>query len=121
MRYLNITLINYIGIYNGMGINEISIDFTKCKSNKILISGINGAGKSTLMKAINLFPDSNSDFIPDKEARKIIDVIDEGMIYRIQYIHPYKNSRSTTKAYIAKYIVLKVSLSNKQQKPSTSL
>ena len=104
MRYLNITLINYIGIYNGMGINEISIDFTKCKSNKILISGINGAGKSTLMKAINLFPDSNSDFIPDKEARKIIDVIDEGMIYRIQYIHPYKNSRSTTKAYIAKYI-----------------
>ena len=87
-----------------MGINEISIDFTKCKSNKILISGINGAGKSTLMKAINLFPDSNSDFIPDKEARKIIDVIDEGMIYRIQYIHPYKNSRSTTKAYIAKYI-----------------
>ena len=104
MRYLNITLINYIGIYNGMGINEISIDFTKCRSNKILISGINGAGKSTLMKAINLFPDSNSDFIPDKEARKIIDVIDEGMIYRIQYIHPYKNSRSTTKAYIAKYI-----------------
>ena len=104
MRYLNITLINYIGIYNGMGINEISIDFTKCRSNKILISGVNGAGKSTLMKAINLFPDSNSDFIPDKEARKIIDVIDEGMIYRIQYIHPYKNSRSTTKAYIAKYI-----------------
>lgn len=104
MRYLNITLINYIGIYNGMGINEISIDFTKCRTNKILISGINGAGKSTLMKAINLFPDSNSDFIPDKEARKIIDVIDEGMIYRIQYIHPYKNSRSTTKAYIAKYI-----------------
>ena len=104
MRYLNITLINYIGIYNGMGINEISIDFTKCRTNKILISGINGAGKSTLMKAINLFPDSNSDFIPDKEDRKIIDVIDEGMIYRIQYIHPYKNSRSTTKAYIAKYI-----------------
>jgi len=104
MKYLSIALYNYIGIYNGMGIHEINIDFTKCKSNKILISGMNGAGKSTLMKAINLFPDSNSDFIPDKEARKIIDIEDGGMIYRIQYIHPYKNSRSTTKAYIAKYI-----------------
>ena len=33
MKYLHCKFINYIGIYNGMGLTEISIDFTKCIHN----------------------------------------------------------------------------------------
>ena len=54
MRYKSIELINYAGIYNGMGLTQIKIDFTQCISNKIIIRGSNGSGKSTLMSAINL-------------------------------------------------------------------
>lgn len=105
MRYKSIELINYAGIYNGMGINQISIDFTKCISNKIIIRGSNGSGKSTLINAINPNPDSNDCFIPNVEARKNICLTNNGVDYIIRYIHPVTNSgRGTTKGYISKTI-----------------
>ena len=105
MRYKSIELINYAGIYNGMGINQISIDFTKCISNKIIIRGSNGSGKSTLINAINPNPDSNDCFIPNAEARKNICLTNNGVDYIIRYIHPVTNSgRGTTKGYISKTI-----------------
>lgn len=105
MRYKWIQLQGYIGFYNGMGLNEINIDFTKCKSNKIVIRGSNGSGKSTLMNAINVNPDSNDNFIPGMEARKNICLIDNGVEYIIRYVHPTTNNgRGTTKGYISKSI-----------------
>lgn len=106
MKYKWIHLINYIGIYNGMGLNEIKIDFTKCKTNKIIIRGDNGSGKSSLMDAINILSDPNDKFIPNMEARKSLCVIDNDIEYIIRYIHPVTNSgaRGTTKAYISKTI-----------------
>lgn len=105
MRIKWIELINYGGIYNGMGLNEIHIDFTLCKTNKIIIRGLNGSGKTTLMDAISIHPDANEYFIPNIEARKNICVIDNGIEYIIRYIHPVTNSgRGTTKAYISKFI-----------------
>ena len=53
MRYKFIELYNYAGIYNGMGINQIKIDFTKCITNKVIIRGSNGSGKSTLLKVLS--------------------------------------------------------------------
>ena len=35
MKFLNIKLTGYIGIYNGMGLNEIEIDLSKMKHNQI--------------------------------------------------------------------------------------
>ena len=106
MRYLSIELINYAGIYNGMGLNQIKIDYTRCKTNKIIIRGSNGSGKSTLMSAINPNPDSNDKFIPNQEARKNIVLFDNGIQYIIRYIHPVLNNgtRGTTKGYISKVI-----------------
>jgi len=105
MRYKSIELINYAGIYNGMGLTHIKIDFTQCISNKIIIRGSNGSGKSTLMGAINPNPDSNDKFIPGAEARKTLNIIDNGIEYVIQYIHPITNTgRATTKGYIYKTI-----------------
>ena len=75
MKYKWIELYGYAGIYNGMALDHIKIDFSKCKTNKIIIRGSNGSGKSTLMKAINPNPDSNDNFIPNMEARKNICLI----------------------------------------------
>lgn len=106
MRYKWIELIGYIGFYNGMGLNQINIDFTKCKYNKILIRGKNGAGKSSLLNAINPNPDNNDLFIPGMEARKSICIIDTNTEYLIRYIHPVNKdgSRGTTKGYISRIV-----------------
>ena len=105
MRYKWIELYNYAGLYNGMGISQIKIDFARCVTNKIIIRGSNGSGKSTLMGAINPNPDSNDKFIPNAEARKNICISDNGIDYIIRYIHPVTNSgRGTTKGYISKCI-----------------
>lgn len=106
MRYKSIELYNYAGIYNGMGLTQIKIDFTKCATNKVIIKGKNGSGKSTLLNAINPNPDSNDNFIPNSEARKIIVLYENGIDYVIRYIHPVNNNgaRGTTKGYIAKTI-----------------
>lgn len=106
MRYKFIELYNYIGIYNGMGLTEIKIDFTKCRYNKIIIKGDNGSGKSTINNAIHPNPDSNDNFIPGSEARKNICLSDNGTDYIIRYIHPVNSNgnRGTTKGYISKLI-----------------
>lgn len=106
MRYKNITLISYAGFFDGMGLREVSIDFTRCMTNKIIIRGANGSGKSTLMNSLNVLPDPNTMFIQGAEARKIITVIDGLKEYVITYIHPInsKGERGTTKGYIAEVI-----------------
>ena len=106
MRYKSIELYNYAGIYNGMGLTQLKIDFTRCITNKVIIKGKNGSGKSTLLNAINPNPDSNDNFILNTEARKIIVLTENGIDYVIRYIHPVNNngSRGTTKGYIAKTI-----------------
>lgn len=107
MRFIYLKLKNYIGIYNGMGIDTIEIDMTKCKHRTILIRGENGSGKSTIFNAMTLFPDSNESFIPGKSASKNISIIDDnGIIYDLSFIHNVKpnGTRETTKAYINKNV-----------------
>ena len=104
MRFLSVHLSNYIGIYNGMGLYDINIDFTKCRHRMTIIRGDNGSGKSTLSKAMNLFPDSNDSFIPGMEARKELMLLDGANIYFIQFVHGIKTNgeREVTKAYVSK-------------------
>ena len=106
MRLKYLELGNYIGIYNGLGLNKIAIDFTKCKNNLTVIKGDNGSGKSTLYRALSPLPDSNEMFIPGANAYKIIEYYDNGIVYRIQYKHNVKDNgdRETTKGYIKKVI-----------------
>lgn len=102
MRIKSLKLTNYIGIYNGMGINEIFIDFSKCKHKLTIIRGDNGSGKSTILRAINPLPDSNDAFIPKMNASKEIEIYDGDILYFIKILHPVKQDgeRDTTKAYI---------------------
>ncbi len=106
MLLRSLYLMNYAGIFNGMGLNEIYIDFTKCKNRIILIRGDNGSGKSTLEKTMKPLPDNNNEFIPQSKAIKKIEYFDEytGDLYSIQFIHECKpnGDRCTAKGYIKK-------------------
>lgn len=104
MKYINAKFKGYIGFYNGMGLNEIEIDFSKCMHKIILITGKNGSGKSTLMNHLNPFPDSSSSFIPNQDAEKDLTLFHEGETYTIQIYSAadINGKRKTTKAYIQK-------------------
>ena len=106
MKFASLYLQNYIGIYNGMGLSEIFIDFTKSNHRTIVIRGDNGSGKSTIMKSLSLFPDGNEQFIPNLPAKKEIILIDGAISYTLTFIHGVKNNgqREVTKAYIGKNI-----------------
>ena len=104
MKIQYIKLVGYIGIYNGMGLNEIEIDFSKCKFRKVVIKGSNASGKSTLRRALHIMPDPNTSLIPNMECRKEIVLSNEDILYTIQIIHPLnsKGERATTKGYVQK-------------------
>ena len=104
MKILSIKLKNYIGIFNGLGLNEIYIDFRKCKHKIIAIKGRNGSGKSSLFKAIHPLPDPNDKLVPGLPAEKIMEIMDNDTLYIIRIIHGINKNgnRETTKAYIKK-------------------
>lgn len=106
MKINYIRLDNYIGIYNGLKLNTIEIDFTKGKHNLVIIRGDNGSGKSTIFKALTPLPDSNDNFIPGLKASKYISIQDNDIVYDIKFIHSIKDNgdRETTKGYIYKNI-----------------
>lgn len=103
MRFLKARFKNYIGFYNGMGLDEINIDFSKCTHSIVLIEGANGCGKSSLLEHLNIFPDPSNDFIPERTAEKDLILTNGTDIYNIQIISPADSKgRKTTKAYIQK-------------------
>lgn len=104
MKILSIRLKNYIGIFNGLGLNEIYIDFRKCKHKVIAIKGRNGSGKSSLFKAIHPLPDPNDKLVPGLPAEKVMEILDGDTVYVLKIIHGINKNgnRETTKAYIKK-------------------
>ena len=104
MRYLYCKLVGYAGIYNGLGLYEIELDFSKCKNKITVISGPNGVGKSTIIKALSLMPDGNQNFVSSMAASKILRLQDNNNIYDIQIIHGLdkNNNRQVSKAFIQK-------------------
>lgn len=103
MKILYIKLKGYIGIYNGLGLNEIEIDLSQSKHKITVLSGINGCGKTTLLKAMSILPDSSSDFIPGVPASKQLKILDNNTIYDILITSAAaKNGRGISKASLVK-------------------
>ena len=104
MRYTYACFKGYIGFWNGLGLDKVEIDFTKCRNNIVVISGINGCGKSTLMNALNPFPDSSNAFAPNMNGEKLLSILNNGDTYNIRIVSPVDNSgnRKQTKAFISK-------------------
>ena len=104
MRIVYFKLVNYIGIFNGLGLHEIEIDFSKCRNTICCISGKNGSGKSTLMKALNPLPDGSDNFMEGFQAEKILSILDDGNTYTMHITSPVNSSgvRQVTKAFVTK-------------------
>ena len=104
MRYLYARFEGYIGFYTGLGLTKLEIDFTKCKHNIVLISGMNGCGKSTLMNALSVFPDDSSSFVEFLDGKKILRLTTGEDIYDINItsLSDGKGGRKGTKAFIQK-------------------
>ena len=104
MRYTYACFKGYIGFWNGLGLDKVEIDFTKCRNNIVVISGINGCGKSTLMNALNPFPDSSNAFAPNMNGEKLLSILNNGDTYNIRIVSPVDNNgnRKQTKAFISK-------------------
>lgn len=103
MKLLRLKLVNYIGIYNGLGLNEIDIDFSKCINRIVIIKGDNGTGKSTLFRALTPLSDSTLNFIPSMNASKRIDyLMNDNSIITISYISQVRENgeRKPSKCYI---------------------
>lgn len=104
-----LTLVNYAGIYNGMHLYDITIDFSKCKNRIIVLRGDNGSGKTTIESSLKPSPDSNDSFITGKTAMKEIEYFDEtaNIIYSIKLLHECKpnGDRCNAKGYFKKIIV----------------
>ena len=103
MRLLRLRLKNYIGIFNGMGLEDIEIDFSKC-THRIIIKGDNGTGKSTIFKALTPLSDSSINFIEEKTAIKEISyMMNDNTIVNIKYESVFKDkTRKPTKCYMSK-------------------
>jgi uncharacterized coiled-coil protein SlyX len=104
MLLKRLKLVNYGGIYNGLGLKEIEIDFTKCQHRIILIKGDNGSGKSTIESALKPLPDDNAAFIAGENAYKEIEYIDEisGTIYSIRFEHEIAGNTRKSRGFISK-------------------
>lgn len=116
MRLHKLILNNYIGIYNGMGLHTIEIDFSKCINNIVVIKGDNGSGKSSIFKAIHPFPDTNYYLINGLPAFKNISYeLNDGSILEIIYTYPINNNRER------KSTTCDVYLNGIQQNPSRNV
>jgi len=104
MRLLRLRLKNYIGIFNGMCLEDIEIDFSKCTHRILIIKGDNGTGKSTIFKALTPLSDSSINFIEEKTAIKEISyMMNDNTIVNIKYESVFKDkTRKPTKCYMSK-------------------
>ena len=94
MRITRLKLVNFIGIKNGLGKNEIEITFPNNGNIITSLSGKNGSGKSTIMSMLSPFKESFDDrktlILPGKEGIKEIDYIHNGHEYKIKHIYSAK-------------------------------
>ncbi len=102
MKFISAKFTGYVGFNAVMGLDELEIDFSKSKHKICLIVGMNGSGKSTLLTALNIFPDPSSYYMKNKNASKLLRLIDNNNLYEIEIQSPYdgKGGRKTTKAFI---------------------
>lgn len=107
MKLLYLRLENFIGIYNGLGLETLEIDFSLCKHKIIAIKGDNGSGKSTLNKALTPLPDNSIEIIPNKLGKKVLRyLLNDFSILYIEYQYQFitKNNRKLSKCIIRREI-----------------
>ena len=108
MILLKAVFINFAGLYAGMNKHRVSIDFSKCKNNIILLVGKNGSGKTTLLSNLHPFPyvesgdvrSSQDLIIKGKEGRKSLELEESGHVYNIDIHYLIQRDKRVTRCFI---------------------
>ncbi|QQO92787.1 virion associated protein [Staphylococcus phage Madawaska] len=104
MKIKRLKLKNFIGIYAGMGLKEVEIDFSKSKNNMIMLLGDNASGKTTIMSNLNPYRETNDQrktiVLEDEKGLKEIEYIKDNDVYEIK--HHYGKNSSQNKSFIKK-------------------
>src|SRR5699024_9563765 len=104
MKIKKLKLKNFIGIYAGMGLKEVEIDFSKSKNNMIMLLGDNASGKTTIMSNLNPYRETNDQrktiVLEGEKGLKEIDYIKDNDVYEIK--HHYGKNSSQNKSFIKK-------------------
>jgi len=108
VNLVRLKLVNFIGVYIGMGLYEFEIDRSNSNNNIILMIGDNGSGKSAVMSEMTPFPlehvgpRNKSRILPNKIGVKEIDyLVDNYVLYKIKIIY---DASKTTKCFITKIL-----------------
>lgn len=108
VNLVRMKLVNFIGVWIGMGLTEFEIDRSNSKNNIILMIGDNGSGKSAIMSEMTPFPlehvgpRNKSRILDGKIGIKELDyLVDNYVLYKIKIVY---DPSKTTKCYITKII-----------------
>lgn len=100
MKITYLKLVNFIGIYDGLGRTTIEINFSKGSNKIVMLNGQNGSGKTTILSTLNPYRetfDGRSDIILEgKDGLKEIHYEDNDHKYIIVHSYGRKN-----KSYIS--------------------
>lgn len=99
MKILRLKLVNYIGIFNGTGLNEIELNFNNSDSNTITgLFGSNGSGKSTIISQLQPFKESFDSrkqiILSGMDGLKEIDIQDGNNLYEIKHTYLCKQNKT---------------------------
>ena len=98
VNLLRIKLVNFVGIYLGIGVKELEIDRSKSNNNIILLLGNNGSGKSSLLAEMTPFPlehlgsRNKSRILKDENGKQLLGIkeldylVDGFVLYKIKII-----------------------------------
>lgn len=110
IKLIRMKLVNFARIKSGMGVNALTVDFTKLPNILSLIVGSNGSGKTSLMQCIHPFPyntctgDSGGNaqlIIEGMDGEKVFEFEYDGCIYKATHKYIRKKDKSlTTKSYL---------------------
>lgn len=108
LKITKIYLKNFIGIYNGLGKKELTIELDKLLDKDIIIIlGENGTGKSTLSSVLHPLPgttDKRNKFIREgKEGVKIVEYErSDGVTYKCKVVYSPSKTGHNSKGFIIK-------------------
>jgi DNA repair exonuclease SbcCD ATPase subunit len=92
---------NFAGIYAGLGVKELELDFSKSKNKIIMLLGGNGAGKTTIMSLLHPFRDTNdirtNYILEDHDGYKEIHLKMGNDFYVIKHYYGKQNKSFITK------------------------
>lgn len=108
MKILEATFKNFKGIYYGMGITELTLDFSKSNNRIIVLAGKNGSGKTTILSIMHIFPNTfdgrKSIILDGKDGRKYLKIEHNGEIYEVEHIYKNRTKTKSIKSFFRKLV-----------------